>query len=121
MAGDTTPTTREAVAAYETTSRVFSALFEEIKQLSRKKSDATMNKFKVGQINRILEDIKRFVSDEPEAKYLDLLSDDSLPQVGDAVIVMAQFEAALRAFHSRHNRWDNSILQHVWFIVDKKK
>lgn len=88
--------------AYDATNAVFMAVQSEIKELSRKKPDAVMNKFKVAQVNRILADLRQFLKDEPEGKYLDLLDDDMLPQIGDAVVIMAQFEAALKQFWMRH-------------------
>jgi len=96
------PTSKEAVAAYETTTNIFAALFREIKEIGRKKSDLVVSEFKVKQVNRLLTDMKEFLKDEPEGKYLDLLDAESLPQVADVILVMAQYEGALKAFHSRH-------------------
>lgn len=114
---DSVSVSEEAVAAYEATHLIFDALLAEVKQLSGKKPDATMSKLKVTQINRVLGDIKLFIAGEPEDKYLDILDDTTLPQIGDAVIIMAQFEAALKAFRLRHHhRVDGSM---VWFIQRK--
>lgn len=109
-----TPTTSEAVKAYEATINIFEALLREIKELAKKKPEAPMSAFKVTQLNRILADIKGFLKDEVEVKYLDLLDDEALPQVADALVVMAQFEGALKGFHLRHYGYNG--LQHTWFI-----
>jgi hypothetical protein len=121
MSDEKIPITRDAVDAYDTTRGVFHAILAEIKELSRKKPDATMSKFKVGQINRILTDIKAFLLNEPEAKYLDLLDDETLPQVGDAVVVMAQFDAALHSFVDRHKKYDQFDHEHKWYLIEEKK
>jgi hypothetical protein len=118
MRGEYIPTTAEAAAAYDATINIFEGIFRELKELSKKKSDSAMSTFKVEQINRILGDIKAFLKNEPEAKYLDLLNDEQLPQIGDAVVVMAQYEGALKGFRERHYGWDGDA--HRWF-VDKKR
>ena len=53
-------------------------------------------------INRILIDLKKILEAEPEGKFLDLLSDEDLPQTSDAVLVMVQYKTALSAYHQRY-------------------
>lgn len=102
MAGSAT--TSQKVMAYKSSHAVFEGLIREIRELSKKKADATLIAGKVKIINRVLNDLREFLSEEPEAKYLDPLNDDELPQNSDAVLVMVQYESALRAFHSRYYR-----------------
>ena len=108
------PVEAEKAIAYDSTINIFEGLFREIKEMSKKKPEATLSKFKVGQLNRLLNDLKEFLDEEPEGKYLDLFDDDSLPQMGDAVLVMAQYEAALMGFRRRH--YDISGLNDFWVI-----
>lgn len=110
------PTTAGAAAAYEATINVFTGLFREVKDLTKKKPDAAMSNFKVTQINRLLNDVRGFLKDEPEAKYLDLLDDETLPQMADAVVVMAQYEGALMGFRERHSRYDSTYGDSRWLI-----
>ena len=98
-------TTEEKVAAYEASSKVFHGLLKEMRELSKKKADATLSKGKVTILNRVLEDLREFLSDEPEAKYLDPLDDEDLPQNSDAVLVMVQYESALSAFKNRYRKF----------------
>ena len=95
-------TTSAKVEAYQASSYVFEGLIREMRELSKKKSDATLSKNKVQILNRILTDISAVLQDEPEAKYLDLLDDEQLPQNSDAVLVMVQHETALAAFKNRY-------------------
>ena len=95
-------TTNEAVATYEATNDIFSGLIREVRELSKKKPDAILSTGKVKIINRVLTDLKGLLEKEPEGKFLDLLDDQELPQTSDAVLVMVQYETALRAFHSRY-------------------
>jgi hypothetical protein len=95
-------TTEKDVQTYEAASGVFSALLNEVRELSKKKPDSTMSTGKVKLVNNVLRDLITILSSEPEGKYLAPLEDEALPQVSDALMMMAQFDAAVRAFVSRY-------------------
>ncbi|GAB6854178.1 hypothetical protein [Asaia astilbis] len=95
-------TTDAAVATYNATTDVFNALLHEIRELSKKKPDATMSASKVKLVNKVLDDLLTVLENEPEGKYLQRLESDDLPQVSDALLMMAQFNAALAAFKKRY-------------------
>lgn len=95
-------TTEEAVATYLATNNIFLGLLKEIRELSKKKPDAIMSVSKVGIINRVLEDLKQILDKEPEGKFLDILDDDNLPQMSDAVLVMVQYETTLKSFKNKY-------------------
>ncbi len=97
-------TTEEVVATYNATHNIFAGLIKEVRELSRKKPDATLSQGKVKLINRALADLRAVLEKEPEYKFLDLLDDDELPQTSDAVLVMVQYESALEAFRNRYLR-----------------
>ena len=97
-------TTDAAVATYEASAPIFEGLIKEIRELSKKKPDATMSAGKVKIVNRVLNDLLEFLKSEPTGKYLEALDDESLPQVSDAVLTMVQFESALEAFHSKYRQ-----------------
>jgi hypothetical protein len=97
-------TTQNAVDLYAASVKIFSGLIEEVRELSKKKPDAILNKGKVRIINRVLADLKIVLDSEPEKKFLDLLDDEELPQTSDAVLVMVQYESALAEFPNRYFR-----------------
>lgn len=90
------------VAEYEASHDVFKSLLDEVKELSKKKPDATMNAGKVKIVNRVLQNLLMVLEGQPDAKYLEVLDDDDLPQFSDAVLVMVQFKSALESFKQRH-------------------
>jgi hypothetical protein len=116
-------TTEDKVASYKTSEKIFSGLIQEMRELSKKKADATLNKGKVKILNRVLDDIRLFLADEPEAKFLDELDDDDLPQNSDAVLVMVQYESALAAFKARYCVYVNGY-GHPWItpeFIERRK
>jgi hypothetical protein len=114
-------TTAEAVATYTATNGIFNGLIREVRELSKKKPDATLNGGKVKIINRVLTDLKDILDKEPEGKFLDLLDDQELPQTSDAVLVMVQYETVLRAFSARYRQdvqWDYSNTKTEWITPE---
>lgn len=96
-------TTTAHVETYEASNEIFESLLKEMRELSKKRPEATMNPGKVKIVNRVLKDLLTFLKDEPEGKYLDELDDEALPQVSDAVLIMVQFGTALKKFDSRYH------------------
>jgi len=115
-------TTDAKVAEFHASSGVFGGLMQEMRELSKKKPDATLSGSKVMILNRILADIGAVLKDEPEAKYLDLLDDEQLPQNSDAVLVMVQYETGLAAFKERYHVYLAVLGEHRWVtaaVVDE--
>lgn len=94
--------TEAAVKTFESATGVFSAILREVRELSKKKPDATLSAGKVKLINNVLSDLLTILQSEPEGKYLQALEDEDLPQVSDALMMMVQFNAASDAFRARY-------------------
>lgn len=93
------PTDAE-IATYEMLVKLLDSSFIELKEFSKKKPDELLNKFKVTSLNRILSPIKEVMRNEPTALFLDLLDEDTIPSYSDAVLIIAQFQAAMKQFRS---------------------
>jgi hypothetical protein len=111
-------TTDAAVAIYKSSSAVFASLLREVKELSKKKSEATMSEAKVKLVNRVLNDLLIILREEPTGKYLEALDDDALPQMSDAVLIMVQFETALRGFETRYCVYFSDTREHRWITQE---
>lgn len=113
---DLQSTTKEKVDAYNSFYEVFSHLYKELKVLGNKKPSDTLSASKVSIVNRLLQDIQDNMEGEPEHKYLDMLDDEALPQYSDAILILSQYEGALKGFKERYYRWDSTNLKDRWFI-----
>jgi hypothetical protein len=111
-------TTAAHVEIYEAGNDIFGALLEEVRELSKKKPEATMSPGKVKIVNRVLKDILTFLKDEPEGKYLEELDDDALPQVSDALLIMAQFRIALQKFAERYQGYVYALGKTTWITKE---
>jgi hypothetical protein len=70
---------------YDASTDVFKSLLHEVKELSKKKPDATMSKAKVKIVNRVLGNLLIVLEGQPDAKYLESLDDDDLRPNDDLV------------------------------------
>jgi hypothetical protein len=111
------PTDAEIVK-YEMLEKLLGTSFIEMKEFSRKKPDELLNKFKVTSLNRILSPIKDVLKDEPTAGFLDLLDEDTIPSYSDAVLIIAQFQAAMKQFKSTYFGRAEKYKDHRWFTQE---
>ena len=105
------------VEKYEISYPVLAKVLSEVKELSKKKQDAVLNKLKVKMVNRILEEIRTFLANQPTAKFLDLLDDETLPTNSDTVLILAQYQAAMDVFYHEYYVWDG--VDHRWLTKEK--
>ena len=106
--------TRAQVSEFEMLQPLFRTLLNETKELSKKKPDTPLNKLKVGMINKVLERFKAILSNEPVAKYLELLDNETLPTNSDAVYVIAQYDTAMDQFRNKHREYDDEEDEYGW-------
>lgn len=111
-------TTQEKADGYDASYEVFTHLYKELKMLGSKKPSETLSESKVKIINRLLQDILKVMEGEPEHKYLDLLDDAALPQYSDAILILSQYDGALKGFKEKHHGYDSSRSKHTWRIDD---
>ena len=121
-------TTDATVETFTSSAPIFDGLLKEVRELSKKKPEATMSAGKVRLVNRVLTDLLTILKGEPAGKYLDALDDDALPQMSDAVLTMVQFETALASFRARYFKyiygnhyWITSEQLAAWKAVDEEE
>jgi hypothetical protein len=106
---------------FEATQPLLEKMGEEFRKFASKKPDATVSKAKVAFVNRILKDLKGILANEPTIKYLDLLTDEDLPQYSDVVLILSQYEAAMEAFKSRYYHYSTRTASHEWKLKTTKR
>lgn len=106
----------QEIDQFETLWPLLTAMKNEYSELSKKKQDGTLNKLKVQGVNRLLIDLKELLKEEPSARYLDILSDDDLPQYSDVTIILSQYVAAMTAFQQARQHQDASY-HTVWTVA----
>jgi hypothetical protein len=103
------------VEDYRLHSKMLASLASEVRELSKKKQDGVLNLTKVKMINRVLKPLHDEVFAEiPTASFLDLLDEDDLPNNSDAVLIISQYEAAIKEFRDLYFRRYQDQHTHSW-------
>ena len=92
-------------------------MYNEFKELAKKKPDAVVSKQKIKVVNRLLESCRTILEEEESLGFLDLLDEDDVPQHSDVTLMLSQYVAAMGAFHDEHHGWDGK--EHKWFTREK--
>ncbi len=110
------PTNAQA-EKFDMLSPILKSILDEVKELSKKKQDESLNKLKVGMINKVLSQIKDLLKEDPTCQFLDLLDDATLPTNSDAVLIIAQYKGAMEQFKEKYYGWDGN--DNRWFTKEK--
>ena len=95
---------------------ILDSVFNEIKELSKKKQDGALNQLKVKMANRVLLKVKSFLNDDPTLEFLDLLDEEIFPTNSDAVLIISQFRAAMQQYKDKYYGWANN--KYAWTTED---
>jgi len=106
-------TTAAQAAAWETAKPLLDAMYNEFKELSKKKPDEAVSRGKIAVVNRLLEKCRETLNGEDSLAFLDLLDEDNVPQNSDVVLMLSQYVAAMETFRSAYHGWTGT--EHDWF------
>ena len=107
-------TTNKKASNHDTLMPLLEAMYNEFKEISKKKPDSAVSPSKIKIANRLLETIRTILKDEESIDFLDMLEEDDVPQVSDVALILSQYVAAMKAFHSKNFGWSGS--NNEWFI-----
>lgn len=114
MAQSHAKTTPKRASTHDVMTPLLSAMFDEFKDLAKKKPDAAVSKSKLVMANRLLHKIREVLADEESIEFLDLLNEDDVPQASDVTLVFSQYVAAMQAFKEKYHGWNGS--EQGWFL-----
>jgi hypothetical protein len=109
-----------AVEMYDTFVPLVESMHGDVRELSRKSQTSPLSKSRIEMINRLLGNVKESLKNEPTVAYLPLLDEALLPQNADALLILGQFEAAMKEFKEKYAEYDPFSEQYVWRILGKR-
>ena len=118
MYDDESAPTEAQVAKFRYLSPMLDSALSEMREFAKKKQDGIVSGMKIRILNRLLNDIKEILAREESLNYLDVLSDEELPQNSDAVIVLGQYRAALDSFEKRHHLKVGTMYERTWITKE---
>jgi hypothetical protein len=110
--------TEEQAATYDRLVPMLEAAHREMTELSKKKQDGVVNTLKIKMLNRLLSELSKVIENDPSYAFVDMLDEETLPQNSDAVLVLSQWQAALKQYKDRHHGYDSSMHEHRWFTEE---
>ena len=108
--------TDEQAATYDRLVPMLEAAHREMTELSKKKQDGVVNALKIKMLNRLLGELSKVIEKDPSYAFVDMLDEETLPQNSDAVLILSQWQAALKQYKDRHYGFDGSGQR--WFTVE---
>lgn len=114
MAKNQEETSSKKASTHDVMTPLLAAMFEEFKDLAKKKPDAAASKSKLVIANRLLNRVREVLADEESIEFLDLLNEDDVPQASDVTLVLSQYVAAMKAFKEKYHGYNGS--EFSWFL-----
>lgn len=93
----------DSTETYNLIYSMFHSAYMEMRELSKKTPKETLSPMKTKMLNRILEKIRDFLSNEPAIDFLDLIDEDSLPSTSDTLLLMSQYAGAIENYYKNHS------------------
>jgi hypothetical protein len=87
-------------------------------ELSKKKQDGVVNALKIRILNRLLTELGTLLDNDPSRGFVELLDEETLPQNSDAVLLLSQWQAALKQYKDRHYGYDDAGSRR-WFTQEQ--
>lgn len=112
------PPTKEQAETYDRLVPMLEAAHHEMTELSKKKQDGIVNTLKIKMLNRLLGELSKIIGNDPSHVFVDMLDEETLPQNSDAVLILSQWQAALKQYKDRHHGYDTMSHQHRWFTIE---
>jgi hypothetical protein len=106
MAKNSNLPSEDDITSYSMLTKLVDAVYNEMKELSKKKPDDLLNKFKIKSVNRVLEKSKTLLNNEPTVEFLDTLDEEVPPSNSDSVLIISQHIAALKQFRNKYYFYD---------------
>lgn len=109
---------KEDIELFEKGEQQLHSFLTEISELSKKKPDAPLNKFKLKFINDTLSKLNALLKDKRPFADFQQFDVDDLPTNSDVVVILSQYTAAVHLF-----RRDNTTKDRVgkwWWVVRNK-
>jgi hypothetical protein len=107
---------RSRVASFEKAESQMLVLIREFAELSKKKPDGAINRFKLKYLNQILGVLNENLEKKRPFEDFTLFDEDSIPSNSDVKMMLSQYASQTLAFRIENTRRDSS--QNYYWILD---
>lgn len=108
---------KEDVWEFEKLEQQLHSFLDEMSELSRKKPNDAVNKFKLKFINTTLDKLNRLLADYRPFEDFQQFDVDSLPSNSDVVLILSQYAGAALRFRTEHTIYEGG--EWRWVVKGK--
>jgi len=99
------------VQDFERLEQQLHSMLTEMSELSKKRANDGLNKFKLKLVNVLLEGINKFLGDQRPFKEFETFDENDLPTNSDVVVMLSQYAAAI----FQHRVENTEYLDYKWW------
>ncbi len=103
----------EEVQDFERLEQQLHSMLAEISELSKKRPNDGLNKFKLKLVNVLLEGTNKFLGDQRPFKEFETFDENDLPTNSDVVVMLSQYATAVYQF--RLDNTESDRIGHDWY------
>ncbi len=103
----------EEVQDFERLEQQLHSMLAEISELSKKRPNDGLNKFKLKLVNVLLEGTNKFLRDQRPFKEFETFDENDLPTNSDVVVMLSQYATAVYQF--RLDNTESDRIGHDWY------
>ncbi len=108
---------KEEVWEFEKLEQQLHSFLDEMSELSRKKPNDPVNKFKLKFLNTTLDSINKIITGYRPFQDFEQFDVDSLPSNSDVVVILSQYAGAVLRYRTENTRYERG----NWYWIVKGK
>jgi|SRR6185437_7755953 len=109
----------EQVEEFERLEQQLHSMLTEVSELSKKKANDGVNKFKLKFINVILVELNEIIGTDKPFEDFEKFDENDLPTNSDVVVMLSQYAAAVNRFRTQNTQF--STHDRLWrWLINKK-
>lgn len=109
------------IAIYEKTNQQLLDSYKEIEELSKKKPNEQINKFKLKFVNKTLKDANDLLGEKlrPFSDF-SVFNEDELPTVSDVKLILSHYKSSMGNFWTENTKKNSADYNYYWIINGKE-
>jgi hypothetical protein len=108
------------VQEFERVEQQLHSMLTEMSELSKKKANDGLNKFKLKLVNVLLEKMNKILEAQKPFKDFEIFDENDIPTNSDVVVMLSQYAAAIFQLRAENTQWNRTVHEWVWLIRGKE-
>lgn len=111
----------EEVQEFERLEQQLHSMLAEMSELSKKRPNDGVNKFKLKLVNVLLEGTNKFLVDQRPFADFETFDENDIPSNSDVVVMLSQYATAVYRFRQENTTKSRTNYEWYWLLPGKKE